>query len=38
LSTDLVTRSRQVHRRGAVVDAVMASARLPVLLPPDRRQ
>jgi predicted acylesterase/phospholipase RssA len=34
VSTDLVTRSRQVHRRGPVVDAVMASARLPVLLPP----
>jgi EmrB/QacA subfamily drug resistance transporter len=34
VSTDLVTRTRQVHRRGTVVDAVMASARLPVLLPP----
>ena len=34
VSTDLVTRSRQVHRRGSVVDAVNASAHLPVLLPP----
>jgi predicted acylesterase/phospholipase RssA len=34
VSTDLVTRQRQVHRRGTVVDAVMASARLPVLLAP----
>jgi NTE family protein len=34
VSTDLVTRTRQVHRRGIVVDAVIASARLPVLLPP----
>ena len=34
VSTDLVTRQRQVHRRGGVVDAVIASARLPVLLAP----
>jgi len=34
VSTDLVTRSRQVHRRGRVADAVNASAHLPVLLPP----
>ncbi len=34
VSTDLVTRTRQVHRRGSVVDAVNASAHLPVLLPP----
>jgi predicted acylesterase/phospholipase RssA len=34
VSTDLVTRQRQVHRRGTLVDAVMASARLPVLLAP----
>jgi predicted acylesterase/phospholipase RssA len=34
VSTDLVTRTRQVHRRGVVAEAVMASARLPVLLPP----
>ena len=34
VSTDLVTRQRQVHRRGRVVDAVIASARLPVLLAP----
>jgi predicted acylesterase/phospholipase RssA len=33
-STDLVTRTRQVHRRGAVGRAVMASARLPVLFAP----
>jgi NTE family protein len=34
VSTDLVTRSRQVHRRGRVADAVNASAHLPVLFPP----
>jgi NTE family protein len=34
VSTDLVTRTRQVHRRGGVGDAVMASARLPVLFAP----
>jgi predicted acylesterase/phospholipase RssA len=34
VSTDLVTRTRQVHRRGAVTDAVSASARLPVLFAP----
>ena len=34
VSTDLVTRTRQVHRRGVLVDAVIASARLPVLLAP----
>jgi NTE family protein len=34
VSTDLVTRRRQAHRRGLLVDAVEASARLPVLLPP----
>ena len=34
VSTDLVTRQRQVHRRGPVVDAINASARLPVLLAP----
>ena len=33
-STDLVTRRYHVHRRGTVVDAVNASARLPVLLAP----
>jgi EmrB/QacA subfamily drug resistance transporter len=37
VSTDLVTRTRQVHRRGSVVDAVKASAHLPVLLPPIAR-
>jgi NTE family protein len=34
VSTDLVTRTRQVHRRGSVADAANASAHLPVLLPP----
>ena len=34
ISTDLVSRTRQVHRRGGVVDAVIASARLPVLFAP----
>ncbi len=34
VSTDLVSRTRQVHRRGSVVDAVHASARLPVLFAP----
>ena len=34
VSTDLVTRTRQVHRRGALTDAVNASARLPVLFAP----
>lgn len=34
VSTDLVTRQRQVHRRGPVIDAVNASARLPVLFSP----
>jgi predicted acylesterase/phospholipase RssA len=34
VSTDLVSRTRQVHRRGPLVDAVLASSRLPVLFPP----
>jgi predicted acylesterase/phospholipase RssA len=34
VSTDLVSRSRQEHRRGRLVDAVLASVRLPVLFPP----
>jgi predicted acylesterase/phospholipase RssA len=34
VSTDLATRTRQVHRRGSVVDAVSASVRLPVLFAP----
>jgi len=34
VSTDLVTRSRQVHRRGRLVGATQASARLPVLFAP----
>ena len=34
VSTDLVTRTRQVHRRGNLVDAVNASVRLPVLFAP----
>jgi EmrB/QacA subfamily drug resistance transporter len=33
-TTDLVSRTRQVHRRGAVGRAVVASARLPVLFAP----
>jgi predicted acylesterase/phospholipase RssA len=35
VSTDLVTRTRQVHRRGSVAEAVNASAQLPVRLPPS---
>jgi predicted acylesterase/phospholipase RssA len=34
VSTDLVSRSRQVHRHGNLVDAVLASSRLPVLFAP----
>ena len=34
VSTDLVTRTRQVHRRGNVAAAIGASARLPVLFAP----
>ena len=34
ISTDLVSRTRQTHRRGTLVDAVLASVRLPVLFPP----
>jgi predicted acylesterase/phospholipase RssA len=34
VSTDLVSRSRQVHRRGSLVEAALASARLPVLFAP----
>lgn len=34
VSTDLVSRTRQVHRRGGLVDAALASVRLPVLFPP----
>jgi NTE family protein len=34
VSTDLVSRTRVVHRRGNLVDAVTASCRLPVLLAP----
>ena len=34
VSTDLVTRTRQVHRRGNVVAAALASVRLPVLFAP----
>jgi predicted acylesterase/phospholipase RssA len=33
-STDLVTRTRHVHRRGSVAAAIKASARLPVLFTP----
>ncbi len=34
VSVDLISRTRQVHRRGSAVDATMASVRLPVLFPP----
>ena len=34
VSVDLVSRTRQVHRRGLLVDAALASARLPVLFAP----
>ena len=34
VSVDLVSRTRQVHRRGRLVDATLASARLPVLFAP----
>ncbi|MGB0099847.1 MAG: MDR family MFS transporter/patatin-like phospholipase family protein [Nocardioides sp.] len=34
VSTDLVARTREVHRRGLLVDAVGASVRLPVLFAP----
>ena len=34
VSVDLVSRTRQVHRRGSVVDAAQASARLPALFAP----
>jgi NTE family protein len=34
VSVDLTSRQRQVHERGGLVDAVVASCRLPVLWPP----
>ena len=34
VSVDLTSRERQVHERGNLVDAVVASCRLPVLWPP----
>ena len=34
VSTDLVSRTRLVHRRGPLLDATLASLRLPVLFPP----
>jgi NTE family protein len=34
VSVDLTSRERQVHERGGLVDAVVASCRLPVLWPP----
>jgi predicted acylesterase/phospholipase RssA len=34
VSTDLVSRTRQVYRRGPLLDAAVASMRLPVLFPP----
>ncbi len=36
VSTDLQSRSSYDHRRGSIVDAVMASISLPVLFPPRR--
>jgi predicted acylesterase/phospholipase RssA len=34
VSVDLTSRERQVHEHGRLVDAVLASSRLPVLFPP----
>ncbi|MEO6511416.1 MAG: DHA2 family efflux MFS transporter permease subunit [Nocardioides sp.] len=34
VSTDLISRTRQVHRRGPLVEATLASLRLPILFPP----
>ena len=34
VSTDLISRTRQVHRRGPLLDGILASLRLPVLFPP----
>ncbi len=34
VSVDLVSRTRQVHRRGNLLDAALASVRLPVLFAP----
>lgn len=34
VSVDLAARTRQVHRRGNLVEAVTASSRLPVFMPP----
>ncbi|HWO52528.1 MAG TPA: patatin-like phospholipase family protein, partial [Ornithinibacter sp.] len=34
VSVDLVSRTRQVHRRGLLIDAALASVRLPVLFAP----
>ena len=36
VSTDLLARSRHVHRAGPLAEAVIASCRLPVLFPPVR--
>ena len=36
VSVDLVSRTRQVHRRGRLLDAALASSRLPVLFAPAR--
>ncbi len=38
VSTDLLARTRQVHRAGPLAEAVIASCRLPVLFPPVRSQ
>ena len=34
VSVDLASRTRQVHRRGRLLDAALASSRLPVLFAP----
>jgi EmrB/QacA subfamily drug resistance transporter len=36
VSTDLLARTRHVHRAGPLAEAVIASCRLPVLFPPVR--
>jgi predicted acylesterase/phospholipase RssA/CRP-like cAMP-binding protein len=38
VSTDLLARSRHVHRAGPLAEAVVASCRLPVLFPPVRSE
>jgi predicted acylesterase/phospholipase RssA/CRP-like cAMP-binding protein len=38
VSTDLLARTRHVHRAGPLAEAVIASCRLPVLFPPVRSE